>query len=353
MTIFRFIALIVAVIAGLYVIRHLYRRKLSGFEFTIWFTLVLAVITLSIFPEIIIFVFTYLTLSIINRYDRLIGLSFIFIFLSFSIIFLYRNRLHTYREQFLDIIQITTVRKFIDRYGTEKGTHDLFILIPAFNEEENLREVLNRMPDQICGLTPQVIIISDGSNDNTIKVAEQGGAWTAEHLLNFGGGMALKTGYRIAIDMKPLYVVTLDADGQYQPEEIERLLQPIIDGTADMISGSRTLGYYEQKYLRNHVVRSIGIQFFNIVLTVLTGQKITDSSSGFRAIKAEFLPRLNLIQEQYHSSEFLIECFKNGLRIKEVPISFLTRISGESKKPKSFRYGVGFVQAIIKTWMRR
>jgi len=153
--------------------------------------------------------------------------------------------------------------------------------------------------------------------------------------------------------MEARYVVTLDADGQYQPEEIERLLQPIIEGEADVVSGSRTLGYYEQKFTKNHFIRSFGVKLFNIILTVMTWKRITDSSSGFRAIKVEFIPRLNLIEEQFHSSEFLLECLKNGLRFKEVPISFLKRISGDSKKPKSLLYSLGFVRAMLKTWIRK
>jgi len=137
-TVFRLIALFISFFASLYLLRLVYLRKIRGFEFILWFTLTLTVFTLSIFPAIIILIFHYLTLSIINRYDRLVGLSFIFIFFSFTVIFYYRNRLHTFRKQFLDIVQVNAARQFIDNHTEEKGKFEIFVLIPAFNEGENL-----------------------------------------------------------------------------------------------------------------------------------------------------------------------------------------------------------------------
>ena len=174
-----------------------------------------------------------------------------------------------------------------------------------------------------------------------------------EHPTNFGQCMAYRTGYMIAMGLKVENIIHLDADGQYQPEELEILLQPIINNEADFVSGSRLMGKYEQQNAKGHLTRSIGVRFFNILLTILTGEKITDSASGFRAMKVSFLPLLTLKQDQFHSSELLIESLKNGAKFKEVPISFLKRISGDSKKPSSFRYGLGFINAILSTWTRK
>ena len=112
------------------------------------------------------------------------------------------------------------------------------------------------------------------------------------------------------------------------------------------------MGTYEERFKISNLPRSIGVVFFNYILTFLLGLKITDSSSGFRSINVKFLPMLTLKQEQFHSSELLIESIKKGARFKEVPISFLGRISGKSKKPNSVKYAFGFLNAIIRTWLR-
>ena len=352
-TLFRLIALIASFVVAYYLLRLVHRHKLSGFEFLIWCSLTLGVILLSVFPHIITVIFRYLTLSFNNRYDRLIGLAFIFIALSFVITFYYRNRMQRFREQFLASLQLNVVRDFVGRHGAEKGAHDLFIIIPAFNEEENLGHVLRRVPTEVCGLTSKIVVISDGSTDGTVEVAQEGGAWTAEHPINCGQGMALTSGYRCATVRRARYVVTLDGDGQYRPEEIERLLRPIMDGRADIVSGSRALGFYEQRFTRHHVIRSVGIHFFNFILTMMVGRKITDSASGFRAVRTECLQGLTFIQEQFHSSEFLIECLKHGLRFEEVPVSFLRRLSGTSKKPRPLQYGLRFFGTMLRTWIRK
>lgn len=352
MTIFRLIALLLAIGIGYYLLRCVHNRKLNGFEFLMWFGLILSIVVLSIFPTILNIVFQYLTLSMNNRYDRLIGLAFIFLFITLALIFYYRNKLQLFREQFLTFVQTATVATFIKKYGDKKGSYPLFILIPAFNEEANIEKVLQRIPETICGLTPKTVVISDGSTDNTAQVALKNGAWVAEHTLNYGQGMTLETGYQCAIAMQAIYAVTLDADGQYKPEDIEKVMTPIIQDQADIVSGSRILGYYEQKYAPNQLIRSVGVRFFNIILTILTGKKITDSSSGFRAVKVNALHGMRFVQEQFHSSEFLIECLKKKLRFKEVPVSFLRRASGKSKKPPSLRYGFGFLRAVLYTWLR-
>ncbi|MBT3923223.1 MAG: glycosyltransferase [Nitrospina sp.] len=350
---FRLVGLLVALASGYLLLRLVHSRKISGFEFLFWFGAVSFVVTLSIYPQFNQTIFSYFSFTSNERSDRLIGLAFIFIFLLSCIVFYYRNRLFTCEQQFLNTIQVTTANQFIHKHKEQLGESELFILIPALNEEENLKSVLEKIPTEICGLHPQVIVISDGSTDNTVGIAIRKGAEVVEHPINFGGGMALKTGYRIALAMGARYVVTLDADGQYQPNEIERLLHPLIENKADMVSGSRVLGFFEQNLDPSNIFRSVGVRIFNIILTAITGQKITDSSSGFRAIKAEYLPHLTLIQSQFHSSEFLIESLKNGLKFQEVPISFLKRISGESKKPATWAYGIGFLRAMLKTWLRK
>jgi glycosyltransferase involved in cell wall biosynthesis len=173
-----------------------------------------------------------------------------------------------------------------------------------------------------------------------------------ELAVNSGQAFAYRTGYKVAMLGGFKYVLHLDADGQYNPEELHLLLNPLIKGEADFVSGSRLLGAYEEKFKNNNVVRSIGVYFFNFVLRIITGYKVTDSASGFRGITVNVLSKLQLEQTQFHSSELLIEAVKKGATYTEVGVSFNRRFAGKSKKPSDFSYAVGFTKAIIKSWFR-
>ena len=170
--------------------------------------------------------------------------------------------------------------------------------------------------------------------------------------LNFGQCVAYRTAYKIAIKLKFKYLVHLDADGQYSPEEINKLVKPLINGNANFVSGSRLKGKYEEKFAISKIVRTLGLLFFNIVLTILLRTKITDSASGFRSISVELLSKLNFNQEQFHSSELLIEAIGKNAKFIEVPVNFNKRDSGKSKKPNFIKYGFGFSNTVIRTWFR-
>jgi len=224
----------------------------------------------------------------------------------------------------------------------------ILVIIPAYNERENVGAVVSRVPERVCGLATTVLVVDDGSSDGTVGAAEAAGAEVARHLTNRGGGAALRTGYALAREAGAAIVVTLDADGQHLPEEMPRLVRPIVGGRADAVNGSRTLGSADP----NSFSRELGLRVFNRVLTTVTRTEITDCSSGYRAIKAEALAKLDLRQEQFHASEWLIEAVKRGLRLEEVPITVAKRMHGETKKPATLGYGVGFARAIIGTWLR-
>jgi glycosyltransferase involved in cell wall biosynthesis len=224
----------------------------------------------------------------------------------------------------------------------------ILVVIPAYNEGENVGAVVSRVPDRVCGLATTVLVVDDGSDDGTVAAAEAAGAVVARHLRNRGGGAALRTGYALAAEAGAALVVTLDADGQHLPEEMPHLVRPIVQGRADAVNGSRTLGSADP----NTFSRELGLRVFNRVLTTVTRNEITDCSSGYRAIKTSALSKLDLRQEQFHASEFLIEAAKHGLRLEEVPITVAKRMHGETKKPATLGYGLGFTKAIVRTWLR-
>jgi hypothetical protein len=222
------------------------------------------------------------------------------------------------------------------------------VLIPAYNEADNVGAVLDRIPGEVCGVETAVLVVDDGSRDGTEDVAVAHGATVARHVINRGGGAALRTGYRLLADSGASIVVTIDADGQHLPEEMDRLVQPVLDGEVAMAHGSRVLGEAE----KNHPAREAGIVFFNKLVSFITRTHVTDCSNGYRAVRADVLPQLVLRQEQFHTSEFMIEAIKRGIPAKEVPVTVVARLSGHSKKPAVVRYGVGFANAIVRTWLR-
>ncbi len=222
------------------------------------------------------------------------------------------------------------------------------VVIPAYNEEDNIGSVLPRIPASVCGVETAVLVVDDGSRDRTGDVAREHGAAVARHVTNLGGGAALRTGYRMMSDSEARVVVTLDADGQHLPEEMARLVQPVLDGEVDVAHGSRVLGDAEA----NHFARELGIIFFNRLVSFITRTKVTDCSNGYRAVRASVLPSLVLRQEQFHTSEFMIEAIKRGVPAVEVPVTVVSRLHGHSKKPAVIRYGIGFTNAIMRTWLR-
>ena len=222
------------------------------------------------------------------------------------------------------------------------------ILIPAYNEAENIATVLGQLPAEVCGEPTAVLVVDDGSRDGTAEVAEAAGAVVARHVINRGGGAALRTGYRLLSDSGASIVVTLDADGQHLPSEMPRLVEPVLSGEVAVAHGSRVLGEAEP----NHRARELGIVFFNKLVSFITRTKVTDCSNGYRAVRADVLPALVLRQEQFHTSEFMIEAIKRGIPANEVPVTVAARLHGHSKKPAVVRYGMGFANAIVRAWLR-
>ena len=230
----------------------------------------------------------------------------------------------------------------------ERFTGRVGIVIPAYNEADNLAEVLGAIPSEVCGLQTAVLVVDDGSRDDTAEVAEANGALVARHAVNRGGGAAMRTGYRLMVDSGAEVTVTMDADGQHLPSEMERLVAPVLTGEVDVTHGSRVLGSAE----KGHPVREAGIVFFNRLVSLITRTRVTDCSNGYRAVRTTVLPQLVLRQEQFHTSEFLIEAIKRGIPSEEVPVTVVARLHGTSKKPAVIRYGVGFANAIFRTWLR-
>jgi glycosyltransferase involved in cell wall biosynthesis len=223
-------------------------------------------------------------------------------------------------------------------------------LICAYEEEANIADVLRRVPKVASGLQVTPLVIVDGGQDETARVARQEGAVTFVFPVNLGHGVALRVGYDLCVRLGAQYVVTFDADGQNDPAEIPQLLQPVVDDEADFVVASRRLGVDRttDRY------RQLGVVFFAGLLNVLTGAHLTDTSNGFRALRVTLLADVKdrLEQDQYQTAELLVTSLKRGWRVTERPAVWHERASGQSKKGTNLLYGFRYAAVLLGTWRR-
>ena len=235
------------------------------------------------------------------------------------------------------------------RYGDRAAAlPPVAIVIAAYNEEGGIGPVISSLPTTACGLETATIVVADGCADGTVAEARDHGAIVCDVPVNRGQGAALRLGYRIARDGGARYIVTTDADGQYNPAEIDSLLAPVVAGEADFVTGSRRLGSEETK----DPIRRLGVRVFALTISALTGQKISDTTFGMRAMRAEVTGAVQLDQPQYQAAELLIGVMSRGFRVTELPATIHKRKVGESKKGHNAIYGLHFAGVIWRTWWR-
>jgi glycosyltransferase involved in cell wall biosynthesis len=211
-----------------------------------------------------------------------------------------------------------------------------------------LPAVLGQMPEEVEGLPVLPIVVADGCTDSTERTAQNFGASVIRRDLRRGSGAAVRLGYEAALEAGAKVIVTIDADGQHDPKEMSRLVEPLLRGDADMVQGSRVLGSFEIE----SSARMYGVKLFARLLSALGRTKITDPSTGYRAITSSALRRLDLRQDQFYVSEVILDAARKGLDVVEVPITLRRRASGTTKKPTTIRYAWGFSKAIVRTWLR-
>ena len=307
-----------------------------------------SLITISLNPNILNVLRDSLSLQTAYR-GRIIALLIVSnIFLLFYIFFS-KLKIDNFHLQFDRLVRSLGRKELDQNVELLKCIQPAMILIPAFNEEENLKTLLPMIPKQIEGVDIGVLVVDDGSDDGTYSAAvAMQGICVVKNLINRGGGAALRLGYDILQKAGVKYCVTMDADGQHRPDEIKNVLLPIIENQYDCVIGSRILGNRE----KSKWLRIVGVYFFGRIVSALLGKKITDPSSGFRAFRMAAMASIQLHEDQYHTSELIIEAVKKGLRIGEVPITILRRKYGKSKKGKDLAYGFHFARIILKTWWR-
>jgi glycosyltransferase involved in cell wall biosynthesis len=227
---------------------------------------------------------------------------------------------------------------------------DAVVLVCAYEEEGAIGDVLAKIPDTACGLPLTTLVIVDGGADRTAEISEKSGATTIVFPVNLGHGVALKVGYQFCIDHGAKWIVTIDADGQNDPDEIPVLLQPIIDDETDFVVASRRLGVDNT----TDKTRKLGVVVFSSMMNLMTGAHLTDTSNGYRALRVTMLADVidRLEQEQYQTAELLITCLKRGWRVTERPTVWYPRQAGTTKKGANWLFGFRYLNVVLRTWLR-
>jgi glycosyltransferase involved in cell wall biosynthesis len=226
----------------------------------------------------------------------------------------------------------------------------LAVVIPAYNEEPTVAAVVQSIPREAAGLPTEVIVVVDGARDRTAEIARQAGALVCDVPANRGQGAALRLGYWLARARGASVIATIDADGQYDADELGRVVEPIIAGRADFVSGSRRLG----SELTTDKFRHLGVIVFGALFSLMVRSRVTDPACGLRAMRAEVTAAVTLEEPQYQASELMISAALHGYRLTEVPTTMIDRAdhATRTKKDGNLLYGARFARAALKTWMR-
>lgn len=202
----------------------------------------------------------------------------------------------------------------------------ILIIIPAFNEEATLRDVVLGIRRAL----PQadILVVNDGSTDGTETVSRNEGVILLNHPYNMGIGATMQTGFLYALRTGYDTVVQLDGDGQHNPESLPALIQPILEKKCNVVIGSR---YLSEDGFKSTLPRQLGIKVFTCLIWVFTGKKVTDPTSGFRAMDRRVI---ELFSEEYPSDypevEALVSAYRKGLTFQEVKTTMRHRQGGTS-----------------------
>ena len=237
---------------------------------------------------------------------------------------------------------------FVDRLDSKRR----IAIVPALNEAETIGKVIQEIRAVDPGF--EILVVDDGSDDGTGAIAEAAGARLLRLPFNLGIGGAVQTGYRYALANGFEVAVQVDGDGQHDPSQLRAILEPLVAGKADIVIGSRYAGVGTY---RARGVRRLGQRIFAAVVSLIVRQRITDTSSSFRALNRR---SLSLFAADYphgflETVEATVLAGKYHLRLKEVPVTMRERELGRSSLtiPLSLFYSAKVLLAVFVSLFRR
>ncbi len=224
-------------------------------------------------------------------------------------------------------------------------------VIPAYNEQDTIASVVQEVKSSAPFV--DVLVVDDGSHDDTYERARNAGATVLRHPFNMGIGAAVQTGFIYAVANGYDVAIQVDGDGQHDPKFIKEMLDVIGSGNADVVSGSRFL---QKRGFQSSFLRRIGIKFFQLIYRLLVGMDVTDCTSGFRAFGGDALRFVaKNYPDDYPEPEVLIMLNKAGFKFREIPVVMRSRQGGATsiRGFKSLHYMIKVTFALIMHSIRR
>src|SRR3989338_7443893 len=219
---------------------------------------------------------------------------------------------------------------------------NIIVTIPAYNEEKTIGILVGQIHEAMkaCRHSYKILVLDDGSRDKTAEIAKKANAVVYSHPKNYGLAETFKTGVKKALELKADVIVHIDADMQYQPKEIPNLVKEIENGY-DLVLGSRFKGRIESM----PVIKRLGNKAFSAVISSITGMKISDGQTGFRAFTREVAERIAITSTHTYTQEQIIRAARLKFKIIEVPAYFAKR--GVHTKSRLMRNPFDYA---IKAW---
>ena len=212
--------------------------------------------------------------------------------------------------------------------------------IPAYNEEKNIAGIIIKLKK----ITDSIIVCDDGSDDSTAIIAENSGAYVIKHTVNKGKGAAMKSLFKYALHSQADVIVTIDGDGQFLPEEMEKLCKPIISGESDIVVGYRFDDNDEMPHYRK-----IGNKFLDQLSNISSNLSLRDTQSGFRAYSIDAIKKINFSTDGFAAdAEILIDASKKGLRISEEKVTVLYNVGSKTSTKNPLIHGTEVAASLIE-----
>jgi glycosyltransferase involved in cell wall biosynthesis len=244
------------------------------------------------------------------------------------------------------------VEAFVEAFVQTQVPPRVLIIIPAYNEAPNIGQVIANILQTVQHA--DVLVVDDGSSDGTAEIARGAGASVVSHPFNLGYGVACQTGFKYASRHNYDYVVQMDGDGQHEARCIPDLLSAVQDPCTDIVLGSRWLGLAEYK---GPLLRKFGKFFFGFLASLLTGQRVTDPTTGFQALTRQVVDFYctHVYPVDYPDADVIIMLDRAGFRVKEAPVIMYVNESGKSMHAGLLRpvyYGMKMMMSIAMTLLR-
>lgn len=227
----------------------------------------------------------------------------------------------------------------------------LAIIIPAFNEEQGIGSILDGIPKGIEGISKiDVVVIDDGSTDSTEQIAREKGVEVITHPYNMGLGVSFRKGMERALEKGADIIANIDADGQFDPQDISRLVIPIIKEESEVVTASR---FKAPDFVPEmSKTKALGNRLMSFIISKIVGKKFHDVSCGFRAYSRDAALRMNLFGKFTYTQETFIDLASKNISIIEIPV----RVRGEREFGKSkmasnlFKYGFNTLRIILSAF---